>query len=1364
VSFTVETPRPRTNQPSGLCEFFENSARRWPEAIAVDVPPATGRPQRTTLTYAELKQESDLLAGMLHRVAGQGGVTAIMLNRTTERLYVAQLAVLRSASAYVCVDPSFPDDQLSHILSDSSAGVLLTDTAGAERAERIGYRGPVISVDRPLDPTPAPLPAPPAPEDTAYIIYTSGSTGRPKGVLISHEGIANLVGGDLTEFGLGMDDRVAQGSSAAYDSSVEEVWLALAAGATVVPMDDETARLGPDLVPWLRDERITVLCPPPTLLRATGCADPQSELPLLRLLYVGGEALPEDVAERWSRGRRMVNGYGPTECTVTCLRHDITPGQPVAIGRPVPGMRAWVLDENLEPVPDGEKGELCMGGTGLATGYLNQPELSSSKFLQHPRFGRVYRTGDLVHVEADGTCYYHGRIDSQVKLRGYRIELEAVESCLARCEGIREAACRVQGEGAMEMLAAHVVLDDPTQPPVVDDLKHQLRDSLPPYMVPGAFGTIGELPRNASGKLNRRDLPVLAIRTSQPPQSGPPPQDPVARSIAGAVQRVLDLPHLPAADDDFFTVLGGSSLSAAMLVTELRTDPATASITVRDLYETRTISQLAHRAAPPNNDPGESAPEHSGGHPIGATVVQSAWLLLELLAGSVMAYFVFFWILPWLSDRISLITLIVVAPVLLSVARLAFTPLSIALAVQAKKTLIGTYEPVRAPVWSGFHVRLWMVRQFMRFVPWGSIAGTEFACIVLRSLGAKIGRRVHIHRGVNLQQGGWDLLEIGDDVTISQDAEVGLVHLDAGQVVLGSVTLAEGSTVDIRAGMGPNTRVGRNAWLSALAYLPAGGEVPDGERWDGVPAKPAGAATEPPELTQHGRQLSPIVHGLATMLSRDLLSLALSLPFTLITIVIVARFGLTYRSLLSALEHPLQNLPLLVTAGVSTCAGLVLMVALEAVAAQILGPVPVGVVSRWSTAYIRVWLKSGLVNSAGNWLSGGLFWPIWLRAAGMRIGRGCEISTIIDVVPELVRIEEDTFFADGIYLGGPRIQRGMVSLAEVELSTNTFLGNHAVVAAGQHLPPDILIGISTVADDRVVTPGSSWFGHPPFELPRREIVTVDRSLTHEPPMIRVVNRIFWEWLRFTLPLAPLLAFTFWTVGVVQVATVLPFLPFLLLGVPAVSLATAASLCLFVLVLKWSLLGRVREGIHPLWSCWCSRWDFLYVAWGFIAGRPLSGLEGTLLLPLYLRRMGVKIGKRVALGEGFAQIVDPDMLSFGDGATVNAMFQAHTFEDRVLKIGHVEVGAHATLGTATVPLYGAVVGERTSVMPHSVVMKREHLQAGLRYAGAPTRRQDQDSAEPAKVRRRSLGGLLWSVQPAFIGFGKHRVPRRSTSQG
>jgi len=371
-----------------------------------------------------------------------------------------------------------------------------------------------------------------------------------------------------------------------------------------------------------------------------------------------------------------------------------------------------------------------------------------------------------------------------------------------------------------------------------------------------------------------------------------------------------------------------------------------------------------------------------------------------------------------------------------------------------------------------------------------------------------------------------------------------------------------------------------------------------------------------------------------------------------------------------------------------------------------------------------VLLKIATLESAGKWLSGTLFWPLWLRLAGMKIGGACEVSTITDVVPELIEIGAETFFADGIYLGGPIVRKGTVRLARTRLGKNTFLGNHVVITAGQQLPDDILLGICTPADDKSIRPGSSWFGHPPFELPRREVVEMDRRLTHNPSAIRYANRVFWELLRFTIPVVRVLVSLAWLRVLLSAATAFPPVLFLLVIVPLVTFSAMAFSCLFILAMKWMLLGRVRPGQHALWSCWCSRWDFLYVAWGQLAMPLLEKLEGTPLLTCYLRAVGMKIGKRVVLGPGFAQVIDPDMIEIGDDATVNAKFQAHTFEDRVLKIDRVIIGRGATLGSATVPLYGANIGERTHVAEHSVIMKREHLSPGLIYEGAPTRSRNQ----------------------------------------
>jgi non-ribosomal peptide synthetase-like protein len=1310
-----------------LHDIFADVVRRYPDRIAIDVPPSAHRPARRTLTYAELDRQATTLAHYLSAaVTGADRIVVVLLPRDSEHVYAAQLAALQAGAAFTCVDPVFPDGQVQTIIADAAPVTVVTDAVGRERLARLGVHVRIVDV-REVGEQVAPVATPAwlTPANLAYLIYTSGTTGRPKGVMIEHRSIVNLVQGDVATLGVTPDDRVAQNSSSAYDSSIEETWFAFAVGATLVVMDDETVRLGPDLPAWLRRERITMFCPPPTMLRATGCADPARELPELRLLHPGGEALSQDIADRWSVGRRVVNDYGPTETTITALRAVIEPGRPVAIGVPVPGVQAWVLDENLRLVPDSTPGELCLGGAGLARGYRNDAALTARKFPLHPQLGRLYRTGDLATRGADGRFYSHGRIDAQVKIRGYRIELEAVEARLAEIPGVREAACTVQGEGVRKTLVGFVVPELPGT--VVDPapLKARLAEVLPAYMVPAQIATLDELPRNSSNKLNRRALPVVAIEAhGERPPAAPPRDEREARVIA-AMQEALGLPHAVGVDDDFFDDLGGDSFASAVLVSRLRDHADTALLTVRDVYEARTASALAARVAS-DEHVARSAEAHvarskaprAKGRPVLATFAQTAWLLLGTLILAPLAYVLSFDVFPAVVDAIGPEAVVLFAPLAYVAGVVVYGVATALLAVAAKRLLIGTYRPTTAPVWGGFYVRNWIVQRCVRLVPWGLLEATVFQHVLLRALGARIGARVHLHRGVALLEGGWDLLEIGDDAAVGQDASLGLVALVDGQIEIGPVKLGARATVDARAAVEAGAELGHGAELAAWSYLPAGRKIPDGERWDGVPAEPVGPAPPPPAVDR-SRDLSPAAHGLALIGGRLLLALFLALPIQVLIVATAIALRLDAAMFLEWLFHPLTEARFWLLEAVPIVLAVPATLAFEAFALRLLGRFEPGVVSRFGFDYIRLRLKTETLESAGRWLCGTLLWPVWLRAAGMRVGKISEVGTITDTVPELVDIGRESFFADGVYLAGPRIAQGTVTLAPVRIGNGSFLGNFALVGCGETVADGVLLGVCTVANERTALRGTSWFGHPPFQLHTREASGVDRALTFEPSRIRYVNRVLWELLRFAVPLFPVALLLAWFGLLDDAAGRVPLATLLLVVVPALELALLVVPPLVVVVLKWLLLGRVKPGTHPLWSCWVSRWDFLYVAWDFWARAPLSALDGTLLLNAFLRAMGVKLGRRVVLGPGFEQVADPDMLDFGDDSTVTMLSQAHTFEDRVLKLDRITVRANATVGRAALLLYGADVGENTYVAPQSAVMKGERLLPDRVYVGRPT---------------------------------------------
>jgi non-ribosomal peptide synthetase-like protein len=1323
-----------------LHHFFERSVALHPDKIAVDIPPDSDGRKRQVVSYRQLNTEADSLAARIALYSKLGKLIAILLPRNSHRLYLCQLAVLKSGAAFTCIDPVFPDSHIQAVLDNADASLLLTDVDGLSRVARAGLQVPHavdVGTTEMLTEQQGSQPQheTPTSEDLCYVIYTSGTTGAPKGVMIEHRSVVNLVASDIEEFQLTPADRVGQGSSAAYDSSIEEIWLAFASGATLVVIDDTAGRMGPDLVDWLRRERITVFCPPPTLLRTTGCMDPKNELPDLRLLYVGGEALTEDLVERWAPGRRLVNGYGPTECTVTVLRADVRQGFPVTIGRPVQGHSAWVLDPNMSPMADGEPGELCIAGRGLARGYRNLPKLTNEKFPIHPTLGRIYRTGDLVTREADGQFNYLGRIDTQIKLRGYRVELEAIEAHLSDLPGVRECACRVQGEDIKQLLAAHIVPIDLNAPPDFVRLKTALRGLLPSYMVPARFGLIETLPRSIGGKVDRKQLPELLQEDSADP-SAPPreivsPCNALEAYIVEAFGKALGTNAAISTDDDFFIDLGGDSLTAVAVTCFLRQRPETASATTRDLYNSRCPARLAQHLLADHSQPSVSPPfgPLPPGHnasPIAITILQTLWLLLQLIAMSAVGHALAFEFLPSLLSQIGLLGTLLLEPFFALFGTVIYTLCSIGITVGLKWVLIGRYESMRTPVWSIYYLRHWIVANAARTIPWDILAGTALYGSVLRALGAKVGRRVHVHRGVNLQVGGWDMLTIGDDVTLACEANIGLVELHNGSMYFAPVAIGDGATVDIRACLSGNTSIERDGYLTALSWLPTGETISAGEMWDGVPAVRMGESPVPPTPVV-SKTLTPSLYTFARLGFDSIASIAAMIPLLIAILLAILVFELKSETLLEWLSEPKLTLGPFLLMLVASIVYVPIALLGKAIFLRCLGQVQPGTLNRWSVSYIRMAYKSNQVESVGRWLSGTLFWPIWLRLAGMNIGAKCEISSIIGSVPETLRVGEESFLADGIYLGGPRIHRGTVTMEQTSLERGTFLGNHVVIPTGSKIQADVLIGVCTVVSSLGANAGTSWFGHPPLELPRREIVHMDRSLTYEPGILRFTSRLFWETLRFALPIIPLSLVYFWYWLLSNFALDANWVERAFLLAPTVTLATIVVECGLVVAMKWFLLGRAKAGQHPLWSCWCSRWDFLYVAWQFYAVRFLVSLEGTLWLAMYLRAMGASIGRRVVLGPGFVQLADPDMIIIEDHATVCANYQAHSFEDRVLKLAPVVVRKGATVGESTVLFYGADVAAGTWVAPNSVVMKNELLDTNKSYGGCPVQVLDTLSA-------------------------------------
>ncbi|MET9211982.1 MULTISPECIES: non-ribosomal peptide synthase/polyketide synthase [unclassified Nocardia] len=547
------------------------------------------------LTYRELDRASSRLARVLvDGGVGPDDIVAVGIPRSVESV-LAVWAIAKAGAAWLPVDPSYPLDRITHMVTDSGARVGLTVSEAqsalpgptdwlvldelklmAECAARSS--DPITDADRvrPLRAT-----------HLAYVIYTSGSTGLPKGVLVTQAGIAGFAAEESARMFGTADARVLQVGSPSFDISVMELLLAVNSAATLViaPMG---RHVGAELAQLLAAERVTH-----ALMTPSGLAvlDPE-QLDDLRMVMVGGEACPPDLVARWTGGtvpRAFVNAYGPSETTVaTNISAPLTAGSPLTLGTPLRGIAQWVLDDRLQPVPAGVAGELYVAGAQVARGYRSRAALTAGRFVACPwePGARMYRTGDLVRWTDAGTLEYLGRNDDQVKLRGFRIELGEIEAALLAQPSVRQAVVLVRADAHRgDQLVAYVV-PDAASADLGAELTATLRGTLAAHMVPSAFVLLDALPLTPNGKLDRRALPepVFAARAFRAPAAG---AETVVAQVFGEVLGVERV----GADDDFFA-LGGNSLIATQVASRLGAALGRA-VSLKTLFEAPTVTGLA---------------------------------------------------------------------------------------------------------------------------------------------------------------------------------------------------------------------------------------------------------------------------------------------------------------------------------------------------------------------------------------------------------------------------------------------------------------------------------------------------------------------------------------------------------------------------------------------------------------------------------------------------------------------------------------------------------------------------------------------------------------------------------------------------
>ncbi|MFX4285506.1 Pls/PosA family non-ribosomal peptide synthetase [Janibacter sp. G349] len=1265
-------PAPRT-----LVDIFMGVVEEHPDARAVD----SGQEM---LTYAELAEAATALAEQLAELGiGPGDKVGVRIRSGSTDLYVAIIGVLVAGAAYVPVDADDPDERARVVFSESRAAAIIGNDLVVTTTDVAQGRSAI---------EPAAL----SPEDDAWVIFTSGSTGTPKGVAVTHRNAAAFVDAEarmfLVDDPIGPSDRVMAGLSVAFDASCEEMWLAWAYGACLVPAPRSLVRSGVDVGPWLVANEITIVSTVPTLVSLW----PPSSLERVRLLIMGGEACPPELASRLQReGREVWNTYGPTEATVVACGAMLDGSDPVRIGLPLDGWDLAVVDGEGHPVAEGESGELIIGGVGLAR-YLD-PTKDAEKYAPMPTLGwdRAYRSGDVVRNDPAGLVFA-GRADDQIKLGGRRIELGEIDEQLLRVPGVVSAAAAVRATAAgNKLLVGYLTTDERYDAAHARDL---LRERMPAALVP-RLAVVDELPTRTSGKVDRDALPWPLPTSGDTPAKGELGE--TAQWVAGIWAEVIGA-DVGDPSDDFFD-LGGGSLTAAQVVSRLREKhPET---TVGDLYAHPTIGDLGawldeamatstmvrtNRKVRPIRTKTQAA-QLVGMIPLRALAGMRwlAWLML----GSTIGHLA----LPWLPSFPVWLVVLMALVFLTGPGRML-------LAAGLARLVLRGVTPGAHPRGGKVHLRLWLAARTQDELAAAALSGAVWFRWYARLLGARIGEGVDLHALPPVT--GW--LDVGAGAAIEPEVDLLGYWIDGDRVQVGPITIGDHARVGARSTLSPGTVVGVNAEVAPGSHVL--GSVTAGEFWSGSPAERQASARGP-----WSREDAPaprrwlVGMGLIAPLVASLPGLA-----TLVGGLVLWPAVSGTDSLGEAVRAALPWLPLAAVIGFVALALLVLGLTRLLGSRIEPGHFPVRSVQGLAIIYtVR------LLDEARDWLFpiySSALTPTWLRLLGARVGEGVEASTVL-LVPKLVRVGNHAFLADDTLIGSYELGGGWVRVERVKVGKRAFVGNSGMLAPGRRVPKRSLVAVLSAAPQRAkAKAGASYIGSPPRKL-RRTADEQDASRTYDPPTRLKVLRSVVELCR----VVPLVCSVALHVGVgVTLLALLDRSVWAAVLLAGPVLLVAGHLAAGVTVIaKWLIVGRHRAGDHELWTSFVWRNELADTFTEMLAAPWFARITaGTPALNAWLRLMGSKVGEGVWCDTYW--LPESDLVELGDGSTVNhgCVVQTHLFHDRVLQMDKVVLEAGATLGPNSVILPSSSVGRDATVGPASLVMRGEGVPSRTRWIGNP----------------------------------------------
>ena len=1340
-SFMLRGPvRPEFLKDETLAEIFRATAEAKPQHTAIIE-------EERLWTYAEADLASDRIARLLiAKGVGVGDVVGLFFPRGAD-LLLAQIAVAKVGAAWLPFDYETPKDRILTCLKDAKAkGLLVNEVAAKKLGELELAVWSVSKVDvssSAKQALPNPREAGHGPNSFAYMIYTSGSTGVPKGIAITNRNICHYLRSCNSIFGIHDKDVVFQGCSAAFDLSMEEIWVPYLVGATLWVATPDILADVENLPAAMGDAGITVIDTVPTLLSLFG-----SDVPSLRLVIVGGEACPPGIVERFTKnGCRLFNSYGPTEATVVATIAEMKAGVPVTIGAPIPNYTAYVVDENLNPVPQGQQGELLLGGPGIAPGYLERPELTAQKFIANPFFkdapdALLYRSGDAVSIDDQGRIVFQGRIDDQVKIRGFRVELGEIETAIAEHEGVEHVAVVMRGETGVDRLVAFL-----TSPEGKDlhipELREALKKRLPPYMVPAAFEVFETLPRLSSGKIDRKTLKTIQLSSVVAAESEiDHGSNPLETLLIDKAKEIF--PGQPIRlDDDFFTDMGGHSLLAAQFISKVRKDPMGGFITLNDMYEARTLRGIAALQVARGALDKTHAEVTKRAH---APLSRRFWcglgqaavmpIILALSTGQWLSvYMTYFFVTP---DDASLLTEVAVIIALLAGMQL----FNITLVIAVKWLVIGRTKPGRYPLWGSYYFRVWLVQRFSALAHEKWLQGTVFYRIFLRLLGAKVGS------GSIIGQASFechDLISIGENVSIGNRVILAASRVEGDELIIGPIEIGNSVSIGGSSVVENDTTVGDDSEIGDLTVISSGTHVGKLERWVGSPGRcvekldPA-KLPEPPQATRLRKFFINLAYLAGVILIPPMSLIPIIPAFYLVDTLdayISTYVEINYLYYIPLLAWPAAMLSILLTMGLAVVLRWVVLPQ----------RVTSGTFSVHSWFYVRKWAL-GLADDVVNEVLGSIYATIymraWYRLLGMKIGKGSEISTSFSGRYDLVEIGDNCFVADLCNLGEEEISHGWMTMGKVKVGNQVFIGNGAIIPMNTTVPDNALVGVQSRSPAGVeMKMGETWFGSPAIRLPVRQKFKADgEHWTFQPTLWMRIRRAIVEALNASFPTMLMISFGSWCIGFLSPYVddldehVWPILFFFV----AMSTVISFLMMLGSVAQKWLFMGVYKPTINPMWSWWALRTEAVAVTYGTMASEILfEHLRGTPMLPWLLRLFGVKIGKGVFMDA--TDITEFDCVEIGDFSAVNAgaCLQTHLYEDRMMKVGRIRINEGVTVGAGSTVLYDTRVGDNVVLGPVTLVMKGEELPANSSWIGSP--------AQPAALKPEPVVAVVEMIPKA-----------------